>query len=858
MAAAVTTLAVLTAAWWAGGHNWSWRAADLFPRIFGGLAAFISGRGLSSGLQLASLLLVLVTLYAWWRATRSALGYRPGPVQVQQLVDATVGRASLPVDALTSRLRMQLSESSLYPPTTVPAEAPPTSFLDLLGDVDLTKPGTTIPRLLSRLRPKLAYRVGGVLQRREHRTEPCGITVTLTAYVFSGARATTVWGRDWEHAVCRAAYWVEASLLPVTRAGRRPPWHAWRARELPPELLRAYQEAKALSARQRYDQALQRYGEALVFDPQNPYIRAEFAGVQEKLALPVDALESCQSGLALDGQTAEEYNQRLWARWPHPLSRCRYFFRPHKYWETLGLRYRNAIILGTSERIVELAEQHSRGDGHRPMSDFLRRVLAERYWPAAVDFALAGEGPCRTVRYSGIGVEETSKEWLEKHLKDDAPDAAKKQIRVVLQRAAVQELYRLTEDDLHARCSPLVWFAWLPRLLRKIWPIAYVQQNRPRSSLSRVGLMINRDVWGPLRLAWRSSELAESLPAPRDRRTATPHRRAYARRRHEMSWKELTPADLSARMRPLSPALREWQDYYNFSCVCAVAMNRYVAEERGATGKCHCDELTRMAVKELEEAALRAESGFTTLGRSWMLFEDPDLALLRRTSPFADFVRRTYPRAATVEKAVPCPSIRCLTDGYARRLLRETAHVMEQIWRQRGKNGSAAVPALRAWLDAEEKAWESLLVVAERHPGNWDDRAALIGAVQESDPCAAARSDFPPGMLQDADAEGEHKCLAELLQSVTDDLRKNMSDTALRRSHAWCTTLDDAVAAGVTRMPAADVRTLCSQYAAAWQRLGARLQPAQNWDTRAKFQAAVHEIAKPEHPYASPPAAIRI
>ncbi|MEU9500380.1 hypothetical protein [Streptomyces sp. NPDC048196] len=860
VSAVLITLGVLPLGWWAGASNWHWTAVSTFPRIFSGLAAFISGQGISPGVRLGGLLLVLLALYAWWRFSRSLLGYRPGPVQVEQLVDATADKKPPRVDDLTSRLRMKLSESSLYPPTTVPAEAPPTGFLDLLGDVDLHKPGTTIPRLLSRLRPKLAYRVGGALQHREHGTEPYGITVTLTAYVFSGARATTVWGRDWEQAVCRAAYWVEASLLPVTRAGKQPPWRSWWARELPPELLRAYQEAKSLSARQRYDQALKRYGDALKFDPQNPYIRAEFAGAQEKLALPVDALETCQSGLTLDGQTADEYNKRLWIRWRLFASRFRYFFRPRAYWETLGLRYRNAIILGTSEEIVD-SEEGPPPDGERmQMSDCLRHVLAERYWPVAVDFALAQEGSCKTAEYSEHGVEVTSRKWLEEHLQDNVSAVEKGQVRVVLQRAAVQELYRLTKDHLHARCSPLAWPSGLLRVLRRVWPPAYVQRNRCQPSLTRVGLMINRDVWGPLRLAWQANELAGPLPAPEDHRARTGHWRAYERRRYVMEWEGLTPETLRARVRPFSPALREWQDYYNFACVYAVAMKRYEAKKPSKAEKCNRNQLADMAVKKLEKAVLRAESGFTTLGRSWLLFEDPDLSLLRRHSSFSDFVRRTFPSAAPLDRPFPCTSIRCLTDGYARRLLNETALVMEQIWRQRGKNGTVSVGVLRAWLSAEEKVWENLFEVAKKHPGNWEDRATLIGAVQESDPATAARSDFPPGMLHesDSDAEKRHKCLSELLHSLTDDLRENLSETALRRSHAWCAILDDAIAAGVTKMPASDARTLCAQYAAAWQRLGARLRAAQDWDTRKKFQAAVHDIARPARQRTSTHPVIRI
>ncbi|MEU5238521.1 hypothetical protein ACH4UR_29845 [Streptomyces lydicus] len=63
-------------------------------------------------------------------------------------------------------LRHRLSDSSMYPPATLPAQAPAESFLELLGDIEIDPDelGTALPKLLSRLRPQLAYRVSGILQ----------------------------------------------------------------------------------------------------------------------------------------------------------------------------------------------------------------------------------------------------------------------------------------------------------------------------------------------------------------------------------------------------------------------------------------------------------------------------------------------------------------------------------------------------------------------------------------------------------------------------------------------------------------------------------------------------------------------
>ncbi|MFD9209919.1 hypothetical protein ACFVZM_27040 [Streptomyces sioyaensis] len=875
-AAVTTTLWVLAAAWWAGEATHAWVASEVAPRTLSGLAAFFGGSHISPGMRLGGLLLVLLALYAWWRATRSALGYRPGPVDVQQLVDATSDATPPPVDDLTSHLRMQLSESSLYPPTTVPAEAPPTSFLDLLGDVDLEKFGTAIPRLVGRLRPKLAYRISGVLRTREHATEPYGITVTLTAYVFSGARATTVWGREWEQVTSRAAYWVVASLLPVTSAGRRPPWQQWWARELPPELLRAYQEAKSLSSRQRYDEALQRYDDALKHDPQNPYIRAEFAGVQEKLELPLDALVTCQRGLTLDGQTADRYNNRLWVRWRLPPRRFRYLCHPHRFQEVLGLRYRNAIILGTSERVVEEwykkeAEGRSDEEDHTVRDD-LRQVLVERYWPAAVDFALADERPRTAATYdTQHEVERAAKNWLTRQLTPtQADEDAQQQVRVVFHRASVQELYRLAQDDLLARIAGGTWLLWLRQSVRWLWPPAYAQGAPSSLPSTHVTLVINRDVWAPLRLTWAVSDLQKQREMPTlPPYHAKPHRwcgRAYSRHEHEFSWSTTARASekietrihraLKRRIwRPFSWPALEWQDHYNAACVYAVAMNRFPESSARLRDYRHQAEL---AVEQLEKAVLRAESGFTMLERSWLLFEDPDLNRLRRDPFFLNFERTTYPRAPRVDRERPRSTVRHLKDSYVRRLLIDAAQVMEQTWQRRSKSGHVTIDVLSDWLHTEEKAWDHFLTLARGPHDDWAARANLIQAVQQSDPVATAHSEFPPRMLQDVDAEAYDGSLADLLKSMAEALEENEKNSTSMRCHDWYMILDDAIAAGMTQMPTAKIHTLCTQYAAAWLRLGTRLRLAEDGETAAKFREAVHRIPEPAPEFITNPDSISI
>ncbi|CAM5358390.1 Tetratricopeptide repeat-containing protein OS=Streptomyces microflavus OX=1919 GN=Smic_82410 PE=4 SV=1 [Streptomyces microflavus] len=101
-----------------------------------------------------------------------------------------------------------------------------------------------------------------------------------------------------------------ATLVPVARAGRRPPWQEWCGRDLPPELFAACQQARELSGQRKFDDALESYYEALRFDPTNLYLRTQIAGIQEQLWLHLDALETYYGALRLDGRNSAQRNAR--------------------------------------------------------------------------------------------------------------------------------------------------------------------------------------------------------------------------------------------------------------------------------------------------------------------------------------------------------------------------------------------------------------------------------------------------------------------------------------------------------------------------------------------------------------------
>ncbi|MGW1376583.1 tetratricopeptide repeat protein [Streptomyces sp. NPDC002446] len=818
---AVGFAGLIASLWWAGSGpgRMAWNEPPLgflgkifgfLGRIFGGLGAVFQpsdGKGASIGARLAFFLVLLLLLYFLWRATRAWLAYKPGAVDVQQLEDATPEGIPKPSDAdLTARLRHRLSDSSMYPPATLPAQAPAESFLELLGDVEIDPKtlGTALPQLLSRLRPKLAYRVGGVLQFRDTGPDQYGMTITVTAFLFGGSRATTVWGSDWDDVIHKAGSWIVSTLLPVTRAGRLPPWRRWWGREIKPELYEAYQEANELSRAGRHHEALEQYFTAIRLDPTNSYLRAELAETQEKMGLHIDALDTCQRALTLDGQDAREYRERLWLcpggrLWP----RLRYFRHPRLYRDLLGLRYRNSIILGTSEATARQWCRRKGTTGARTHEQLIP-LLVERYWQTAVglDARDASEDPHDR--------EQAGKDSLRRTLRKSTDE---KEVRLVFQRAALQETVRLAADDFWARFW-LYWPAWLWSGVRRVWPAAYYQSVRgPQQPVTRGAFRVNQKVWAPLRLAWASWQYG-NIDEPQKWRE--PYSRGGTG--EEVRWTDLQPEEIRALLSRAAGrrSRRDWLTRYNMACVYAVALY--------ATRRDHVrrQDLARLAVEQLESAVLSTRGSFAVVERSWMAEEDPDLALLREEDLFKNFVRTVYPSAEAFQQTSPGMRSDEQLREYDYRLLKEIAKVMQEVWNRRSASYQVDIQCATEWLRIERKIWKSIREISdEANLRKWQQRVSLIRFIQTNCQQASTSSPgFPPPLVPDEaispnglpEAKEVHRALSELKHDMQAEDAHSLSDEGQR-------VLREAAADGVTRLNARTVRALSTGYAAAWQTL---------------------------------------
>ncbi|MFI1394573.1 hypothetical protein [Streptomyces sp. NPDC020681] len=828
------------------GDKSSWQAtgwtevieapAEWFMQFIDGAARLVTAGsdGAPFSTRLGCLILFILLLSVLRRLMLMLYAHKPGAVDVKQLV-ASAPEVEPRVEGLTAQLRKQLSETNLYPPSALPTEAPADNFLDLLGDVDLEpkKIGTSLLRLFSRLRPKIAYTVRGVLRVREQ--EPrFGITVTVTSYAIRGSRTEALWLSTWEQAVREAGYWVMAALVPVTRASRRPPWQEWRGRDLPPQLFAAYQQGRELSKNRQFDDALDHYYEALRIDPTNLYLRTQIAGIQEQLWLHLDALETYYGAMLLDGQSNEQRNARMgMSAWdPRRVLRRRY-----RWWRSglLEARFRYAVVLGVAERT---AHQWCKEDDRPcPRREHARKeirlalgpALADRHWRTLMEVIPPG-----ATRPFGREQEEGAKKWLKEKLEED--ERQYEIVRVFFQLACREEMRQLIAD--------------YPRLIHLRLPLI-----RSHGTLTRTSLRLNCDVWAPLRLAWAHHEagdhkfkqLENPLSWPSSAETLK-HQVKEAR-----GWLR--------RVRPwTSRGWRLWQDSYNAACVYAVAMNPFRGEEEekpGAHADLTVDEpegganadpgeaLAKLAVDELEGAANADLSGFQPLTRSWLLIEDPDLAKLRLERRFIRFERETYPHAAPDRHRLEHP-LQPEMMAYDKKLLSGCAEVMEHTWRLRAKQLPAESHMLAKWFSSEAELWRCIHRIADNQGRNWRDREKLLQRVREvADITLLFKCGLPSSLpemddlLDEAtwneleDVKAQIRSFEETfeirLASVSVAVSENSDSPAgspspILLSTQWLNAVRHN-GASPNFVTQASVQQACSDYEIAWQALRHQLDP---------------------------------
>ncbi|GGL89354.1 tetratricopeptide repeat protein [Micromonospora yangpuensis] len=752
-----------------------------------GTAGTLFGGGTPAWQRLGLALVALFCFLAWRRYARNMMVYRPGPIDVREFEigflpgeepdragrtrDAVGGAAADGGDAavdgscealrgrgtyLRSRFCRQLAETGVYPPYAGPSNPPPQGFFDVLADnQNQSNLPIFVTTSLARLWPTRGFQVKGTLQVR--RQEPrYGLSVTVTSFAGPGGSAsatTTEWGRSWEDATCRAAYWAMAKILPATRLADTAPWRSWRGRDMPAELFETYSEAKKRHDDRKLDEALFFYREALRLDPFNIDIRLMVASVQEDMGLFLDALQTYQGALAvveLDGR----YTGALWSRkrdrWRHWV---RYTWstvrlvRRHPEW--LKLRFQYARALGFSERVVtELFTKEPIGTRRRHVRDQTRErlcaALAERYWPAVLSCANPPD-------------HDQAKSEVRQRL--STPEGA----RLLLRLAAWQEFQRLYED----------------------LPVALLVPGAGRDATRRqVRLM--RDVWIPLRVAesLRNDRGAAAVQAiARDQLDAVGclstwwigWRRLRARQGLAVGW----PTDPDLLEQAVRRAQRRWNplvrlrylDYYGAAVCYAHALcghpkwtYRRSDQERGiclpeTQPGAEAEALTFLAVQNLRASLIGTQSGTagrlavqsdTNSGvasrlRTWIASSDPDLERLRNEPQFRFFQQDVYQPMKPIT-LLPEDVTEVRIVAYTKKLLCEGARLLERKWHQRRFDGPPTfLHEVLGWIRVDAETWTVVAELVQDRARFWEHRARFSRAVTEAvELIRTADHHFPP------------------------------------------------------------------------------------------------------------------
>ncbi|MFI1566864.1 hypothetical protein ACH4ZX_28095 [Streptomyces sp. NPDC020490] len=853
-------LSVLIAPWWIGQHHqywekspqsWDWSPLpDLLTQWIGGLGLLLSGGNTPQvwGIRAAYLIVLGFTLWAWRRAMLHRTAYKPGAVQVEDLVAAVtpdVQPQPLTKD-LTAQFRKQLSETELYAPTNLPAEAPAESYLDLLGEVNVEpqKLVTSLLRFISRLRPRLAYRISGVLAVREG--EPrYGITATVTSYAIPGSRAETFWEPNWEQAVRKAGYWVISALLPITSPSKRQPWREWRGRNLPLDLFTAYQKARELSSERRFDEILDCYYQAARQDPLNVYLRNQIGATQEKLGLHLDALETYYGAINVGSQGTETDNKRLLASlWNLRRFAHLWFLRDQP--GVLQSRYRFAVVLGTSEQTATQwckVGSDARSTARKQIRKALTPAFAARYSDLVKDLAV-GE----------------PRAWLESILGEIPGDGEerrrrKQEITLIFQRAGFLEMCKLIEDY---------------RIARFI-----LRFRSDETALTRSALRVNRDVWAPLRLAQAQEELGKSREQILEWETHRPWWRRRWRPGVERAAKRVaTTPDADTLKKQLRKALRysiysprerihprEWQGHYNAACAYAVALklNRTTRNENTRR------KLAEHSCHELKEALRRAKEGYLSLRRSWLLYEDPDLARLRTTSEFVRFAREFYPHPSPDVLPISVTSRDTeviepahgedqkeleATDvemtAYDRSFLEAVGNTMERVWHHRSAKAAADVHTMRSWFESEKQIWELIDIISAGEARNWRNRRRLLQKVEETaDSTVRPRIELPTSVPEfdeiiTLELEHDEWVYPDRMRNLRDHLperldkklrwlhghvREASGHSPIKRSSDLLAAVERLDSSGLDSLHKVTLGLICAKYAAAWQAFSSQFSP---------------------------------
>jgi tetratricopeptide (TPR) repeat protein len=650
--------------------------------------------------------------------------WRPGRIIVEELKPAE-NATDADVHRLTAAFRDRLARSHLQSPAAVPALAPQSDFLDVLAStpMDPTQPLSIVTGLLRASRPTHAYQVRGSLSKREGHANPFGVTIHLERLPGRADPGVTLWDKDWEGAVTRAADHATASILPRTRRCSSP-WTAWRGYHLPAGLLNLYERAVELEEERRYDEALDCYFRALRKDPMNLALRLQIGYLQEKLALFIDALDTYEGILAVarpgreghgpvsfvEGDDGRHHHApELALTKPDRSDPQRRFYRRaerrNREQILLATRYRHAILLGGTELPRQWCKESTKDSPEREAE---RRTLRRRLTPSLA-------------QTFGHALMSKHVEWVTRpvYLPRDKKDRTPKPPRTG----------RLRKPYIQRVRDPLTGRSDVVERLHDTDPGSVLREAKDRKALEELCVFASIHELVELRSRLPRLRGVRELPLSRAMVDLSGLCLVQRLKHVQAAMNGASPPKPEARALRRSVrqiegwrGFKRYQEHYNAAC----AFSLPLVSDDGVLGSPEADPLVAAAVRRLERAISCADSGFVATRRDWLLSDDPDLDGLRTKDDFKHFEAIYFPAATGTCKRPPEQHTWEMS-RYTLDLLFATSGGFAKTWRNRKTvlEAKIEVRSLADWCELEMRAWSLMRDVTRNHR-HWQTRVRLI------------------------------------------------------------------------------------------------------------------------------------
>lgn len=660
------------------------------------------------------LLTLVLAMYSFGRARIEGSALRGLHVDVRQFTDNRQGATGNSAHELTAAFTRKLTQSRIYSPSALPGTAGSYDLIQVVenaGDAASSSWWKVAARTLRLLRPPAAYRVTGTVADVGPNGSPKLVVELLRLPRYSAA-PLIIEDDTWDRVLERAANSVAALIFPRSKMCKnRAQWADWWGYAFPTELFDAYQRAHQFLANRRFDHALAEYHRALRLDPANVYIRLEIAQLQERLSMHIDALVTYDDVVTICSR--RERSLAKWWNGPH-FGRERSRSQRHRAVALLVARYRHALMLSHGDRIADQwwlrtsCDHEHHWDTRQRQRDYMRALVRRRL--VRYQLAAAAIDPKSVAIPNGVSLDEAlSLDW-HSTLPNGSPSAR--------ERAAALRLYLCSLGQYE--CERLVAdYRRLPRWIRTF---------ATRDSVDLVttrGLKIVL-IWAVLRRAMAQAALGVTEVSYRPVWAKSAWHYWLVGLLRDGRW----PVDQRALWDSIEVLIPRyggavWHDYYNVACTCAVALLppgingtepdrplpaviERATNQRTALGK--------LAISHLHRAAANSHSGFLAQRRSWVLYEDPDLASLRGTTEFRNFEMVTF----SPTRAVPLRPHRLYVwelMSYQVQMVAMIARLMQEVWFDRELT-VATLPTraqLNAWYTMEVTAWRQVARVAVSH-----------------------------------------------------------------------------------------------------------------------------------------------